>query len=202
MTDLRILLPLGGGGLTSHWHKCSSFRLLQWSFLNIYSRAGYYLWLCQRHINACKGVSSTTSLRNKYLRIPWSLSSFKKENDRERGSSLSDFRETISSIPCLHLIICPPIKHLTDFFKVRLQRGQFKLGRQGQFHMGNPLYSYSRCVSWVKEQASQVWWPPCALGEIRGHWFNISSGCLSLVTRVPKATLCPGGEFVLKWLTV
>lgn len=23
---------------------------------------------------------------------------------------------------------------------------------------------------------SQVWWPPCALRDIRGHWFNVSSG--------------------------
>lgn len=127
-----------------------------------------------------------------------STKSQKKENDREKGSSLSNFREAISSIPCLHLIICPPIKHLTDFFKVKLQRGQFKLGRQGQFHMGNPLCSYSRCVSCLKKQASQVWWPPC----VREHWFNISSGYIAWLQRVPKTTLCPGGEFILKWLTV
>lgn len=90
----------------------------------------------------------------------------KKENDREKGSSLSDFSEAISSIPCLHLIIHPPIKHLTYFFKVRLQRGQFQLGRQGQFHMGNPLDTYSRCVSWLEEQAvSGVVAPRCSVGD-------------------------------------
>lgn len=73
--------------------------------------------------------------------------------------------------------------------------------------MGNPLYTYSRCVSWLREHAvsgmmPQVWWLPCALWETRGHWFNVSSGHISLARCTPKVILPLGGEFILKWLAV
>lgn len=80
----------------------------------------------------------------------------------------------------------PAIKHLTYFFKVRLQRSQFKLGCQAQFPLGNPLYTCSRCVSWLGEHTvSGVVAPVCSLGHWN-HGFNVSSGHITWATGAPK----------------
>lgn len=90
---------------------------------------------------------------------------------------------------CLHLIVHLAIKHLAYFFKVRLQRSPFKLGCQGQFHLGNPLHTYSRGVSWLGKHALQGVVAP--LGH-QGHWFHVRYGHISPSYRSPKASLCPG----------
>lgn len=115
----------------------------------------------------------------------------------ERGSGLSNLSRAISSFLCLHLIIRPPIKHLPCFFKVRLQRGQ-RVGKNFTWEIC--LLPALGCVSWLGEQAVLVLRPPGVPLEIRGHWFNISSGYTSLATGAPKKLPFPGGKFILQWM--
>lgn len=66
--------------------------------------------------------------------------------------------------------------------------------------MGNPLYTYSGCVSWLKEQAvSGVVAPVCSVGDPGSLVPYICSGSIGLARKDFKATLCSEDEFILKW---